>query len=190
MADQHHHRHGEPESEMTLRVRAIEQLLAEKGLVDPTAIDRLVELYETRVGPHNGARVVARAWSDPAYKARLLENGTDAIAELGIMNILKHAGVVAGAPDIPRPSRLIHTLSGKAFVTAKTEGLFEICRELGETVKTGDVIARVHYLEDPEREPTPLIAACDGQIVCRHVPGLIHRGDCAAVIAEAWPGDA
>jgi N2-acetyl-L-2,4-diaminobutanoate deacetylase len=115
---------------------------------------------------------------------------TIAIAELGIMNILKHAGVVAGAPDIPRPSRLIHTLSGKAFVTAKTEGLFEICRELGETVKTGDVIARVHYLEDPEREPTPLIAACDGQIVCRHVPGLIHRGDCAAVIAEAWPGDA
>jgi N2-acetyl-L-2,4-diaminobutanoate deacetylase len=107
---------------------------------------------------------------------------TIAIAELGIMNILKHAGVVAGAPDIPRPSRLIHTLSGKAFVTAKTEGLFEICRELGETVKTGDVIARVHYLEDPEREPTPLIAACDGQIVCRHVPGLIHRGDCAAVI--------
>ena len=72
---------------MTLRVRAIEQLLAEKGLVDPTAIDRLVELYETRVGPHNGARVVARAWSDPAYKARLLENGTDAIAELGISGL-------------------------------------------------------------------------------------------------------
>ena len=87
MADQHHHRHGEPESEMTLRVRAIEQLLAEKGLVDPTAIDRLVELYETRVGPHNGARVVARAWSDPAYKTRLLENGTDAIAELGISGL-------------------------------------------------------------------------------------------------------
>ena len=69
---------------MALRVRAIEELLSEKGIVDPAAIDRLVELYETRIGPRNGARVVARAWSDAAYKARLLENGSAAIAELGI----------------------------------------------------------------------------------------------------------
>ena len=78
------HAHGRPESDMALRVRAIEELLSEKGIVDPTAIDRLVELYETRIGPRNGARVVARAWSDAAYKARLLENGSAAIAELGI----------------------------------------------------------------------------------------------------------
>ena len=81
------HKHNEPESDMALRVKAIEQLLSEKGLVDPTGIDRLIELYETRVGPHNGARVVAKAWTDPDYRARLLENGTDAIAELGVSGI-------------------------------------------------------------------------------------------------------
>jgi len=101
MAEHHHHRHGEPESEMTLRVRAIEQLLAEKGLVDPTAIDRLVELYETRVGPHNGARVVARAWTDPAFRDRLLENGTDAIAELGISGLQgENMVVVENTPQV------------------------------------------------------------------------------------------
>lgn len=81
------HAHGQPESDMALRVRAIEELLSEKGIVDPTAIDRLVELYETRIGPRNGARVVARAWSDAAYKARLLENGSAAIAELGVSGV-------------------------------------------------------------------------------------------------------
>ena len=81
------HKHNEPESDMALRVKAIEQLLSEKGLVDPTGIDRLIELYETRVGPHNGARVVAKAWTDPDYRARLLENGTDAIAELDVSGI-------------------------------------------------------------------------------------------------------
>ena len=78
------HAHGQPESDLALRVKAIEQLLSEKGIVDPAAIDRLVELYETRIGPHNGARVVARAWSDSAYKARLLEDASAAIAELDI----------------------------------------------------------------------------------------------------------
>ena len=81
------HRHDRTESEMALRVRAIEELLTEKGIVDPTGIDRLVELYETRIGPRNGAKVVARAWGDPEYKARLLENGTGAIAELGISGV-------------------------------------------------------------------------------------------------------
>jgi len=111
------------------------------------------------------------------------------VAERGIMNILKHAGVVAGAPDIPAPSRLIHTPPG-SFVTSKTEGLFEICKELGDSVEANEVIARVHYLEEPERAPTPLIADRAGFIVCRHVPGLINRGDCAAVIAEDWPAAA
>jgi nitrile hydratase len=93
------HKHGEPESDMALRVKAIEQLLSEKGLVDPSGIDRLIELYETRVGPHNGARVVARAWSDPDYKARLLENGTDAIAELGVSGIQGENMVVVENTD-------------------------------------------------------------------------------------------
>ena len=76
-------RHDEPESDIVLRVKAIESLLAEKGLVDPVAIDHLVDYYENRVGPRNGARVVARAWSDPDFKARLLADATVAIGELG-----------------------------------------------------------------------------------------------------------
>jgi nitrile hydratase len=64
-------------------VKALESLLTEKGLVDPAALDALIDTYQTRVGPRNGARVVARAWRDPAYRQRLLENATAAIAELG-----------------------------------------------------------------------------------------------------------
>ena len=77
------HRHNKLESDIALRVKAIESLLAEKGLVDPVGIDHLVDYYETRVGPRNGAAVVARAWTDPAFKQRLLENATAAISELG-----------------------------------------------------------------------------------------------------------
>ena len=66
-----------------LRVKALESLLVEKGLVDPAALDALIDTYEHKVGPRNGARVVARAWVDPAYKQRLLADATAAIAELG-----------------------------------------------------------------------------------------------------------
>ena len=68
---------------MALRVKALESLLVEKGLVDPAALDAIVEHFEHRVGPRNGARVVARAWSDPAYRERLRADATAAIAELG-----------------------------------------------------------------------------------------------------------
>ncbi|MBN35447.1 MAG: nitrile hydratase subunit alpha [Rhodospirillaceae bacterium] len=77
------HKHNEPESDIVLRVKAMEQLLTEKGIVDPAQIDLVVDYFETKVGPRNGARVVARAWSDPDYKTRLLENASPAIAELG-----------------------------------------------------------------------------------------------------------
>ncbi|WP_182376724.1 nitrile hydratase subunit alpha [Nocardioides sp. WS12] len=66
-----------------IRVEAVESLLVEKGLVDPAVVDRIVEHYETNVGPLNGAKVVARAWTDPAFRERLFANGTKAIAELG-----------------------------------------------------------------------------------------------------------
>jgi nitrile hydratase subunit alpha len=79
-----HHDHGqEPPSDIALRVKALESLLVEKGLVDPTALNAIVDYYETKVGPRNGARVVAKAWSDPAYRERLLADATAAIAELG-----------------------------------------------------------------------------------------------------------
>jgi nitrile hydratase len=82
--DNRDHDHGQEQPSATaLRVKALESLLVEKGLVDPVALDAIVDYYETKVGPRNGARVVARAWIDPAYKARLLEDATTAIAELG-----------------------------------------------------------------------------------------------------------
>ena len=79
----HSQDHTDVPSDPSLRVKALESLLVEKGLVDPEALDVLVDTYENRVGPRNGAQVVARAWVDPAYKQRLLEDGTAAIAESG-----------------------------------------------------------------------------------------------------------
>ena len=82
--DHDHDDHGqEPPSDMALRVKALESLLVEKGLVDPAALDAIIDTYEHKVGPRNGARVVARAWSDPAYRERLRTDATAAIAELG-----------------------------------------------------------------------------------------------------------
>ena len=79
----HDHDHQAVPSDLTLRVKALESLLVEKGLVDPAALDALVDTFEHKVGPRNGARVVARAWVDPAYKKRLVTNAAAAIAELG-----------------------------------------------------------------------------------------------------------
>jgi nitrile hydratase subunit alpha len=75
--------HNRPLSDPEIRVKALESLLVDKGLIDPKIVDVLVDTYENKVGPHNGAQVVARAWSDPQYKKRLLEEGSAAIAELG-----------------------------------------------------------------------------------------------------------
>ena len=80
---EHEHEHQEVPSDLTLRVKALESLLVEKGLVDPAALDAVVDNYEHKVGPRNGARVVARAWVDPDYKKRLMADATSAIAELG-----------------------------------------------------------------------------------------------------------
>ena len=80
----HDHAHGGSElSEMDVRVRALESLLVEKGYVDSAAVDRLIETYEKKVGPRNGAHVVAKAWSEPAYRKWLLEDASSAIASLG-----------------------------------------------------------------------------------------------------------
>jgi nitrile hydratase len=75
--------HKAPISPIAARVKALEAILVEKGLVDPASLDLLIDTYENKVGPRNGAQVVARAWVDPAYKARLLSDGSAAIAELG-----------------------------------------------------------------------------------------------------------
>jgi len=81
--DHHHHDHDNSYSDMQARVKALETLLTEKGLIDPAAIDRIVETYETKIGPRNGAQVVAKAWSDPAFADWLRRDATAAIASLG-----------------------------------------------------------------------------------------------------------
>jgi nitrile hydratase len=100
----HHHGHGdgqEPPSDTALRVKALESLLVEKGLVDPAALDAIVDHFEHKVGPRNGARVVARAWTDPAYKARLMQDATSAIAELGYSGGQgEHMVVVENTPQV------------------------------------------------------------------------------------------
>ncbi len=80
--DQGHDHHHDDDA-ITFRVRALERIATEKGLVDPKALDELIETYEHRVGPRNGARVVARAWTDPAYRELLLRDATTAIASMG-----------------------------------------------------------------------------------------------------------
>jgi nitrile hydratase len=79
----HDHPHGSELSDMQVRVRSLETVLSEKGYIDPVALDAIVEAYETRIGPHNGARVVARAWSDPQFRKALLEDATVAVNEMG-----------------------------------------------------------------------------------------------------------
>lgn len=102
----HHHDHGhdhgqEVPEDTVLRVKALESLLVEKGLVDPAALDAIVDAFENRIGPRNGARVIAKAWTDPAYKVRLLKDATAAIAELGYSGSQgEHMVVVENTPQV------------------------------------------------------------------------------------------
>jgi len=97
----HDHDHQTVPSDPALRVKALETLLLAKGLVDQAALDSLVNLYETKIGPRNGARVVARAWVDDDYRARLLKDGTAAIKELGYGGVeADRVVVVANSPRV------------------------------------------------------------------------------------------
>jgi nitrile hydratase subunit alpha len=94
----HGRHHREPESLTSLKVRALESLLVEKGLLSSDAVDRIVTAYERDIGPHNGAKVIARAWVDPEYRKRLLADGTAAIQELGFGGV--DLRVVENAPGV------------------------------------------------------------------------------------------
>ena len=95
------HDHSTPPSDTALRVNPLESLLVEKGLVDPAALDALIDTYENKVGPRNGAAVVARAWADPDFRARLLDDATAAIAELGFTGRQgEHMVAVANTPQV------------------------------------------------------------------------------------------
>ena len=104
MADEphsHSHEHGSELSDLQLRVRALETILTEKGYIDPAALDQIVEACETKIGPHNGARVVARAWVDPDFKRRLLEDATEAANSLGhISPVGAHLIAVENTPEV------------------------------------------------------------------------------------------
>jgi nitrile hydratase len=98
---QHEHEHQAVPSDPALRVKALESLLVEKGLVDRAALDTLVDAYEHKIGPRNGARVVARAWSDAAYKQRLLSDADAAIAEMGYGGLQgEHMVVIENSPKV------------------------------------------------------------------------------------------
>jgi nitrile hydratase len=170
MGDDHHH-HDQP-SEIELRVKALESLLIEKGLVDPEALDLLIDTYEPKVGPHNGARVVAKAWSDPDYLAWLQRDATAAIASLGITG-RQGADIVALENDAGVHNMVVCTLCScypwpvlglppvwyksapyRARVVSDPRGVLE---EFGVTlpeeteIRVWDSTAEVRYLVIPQR---------------------------------------
>jgi nitrile hydratase len=166
--DDHHghdHGHGHDDhshlSAMEARVRALETILVAKGLVDPAALDAIIDTYETKIGPRNGARVVAKAWADPAYASRLKADATAAIAELGftgrqgehMVAVFNDAGThhraVLGLPPVwyksaPYRSRAVLDPRG---VLAE----FGLVLDPAVQVRVWDSTAEMRYLVIPER---------------------------------------
>ena len=98
---EHEHDHQVVPDDIALRVRALESILVDKEMIDPADLDAVVDAYENRIGPRNGAQVVARAWTDPEYKARLLADGTAAIGEFGFLGAQgEHMVVVENTPEV------------------------------------------------------------------------------------------
>ncbi len=168
----HEHAATDVPSDLALRVKALESLLVEKGLVDPRALDAIVEMYEHKVGPRNGARVVARAWADPAYKKRLLSDATAAIAEFGYTGRQgEHMVAVENTPKLHNlvvctlcscypwtvlglPPVWYKSAPYRARAVIDPRGLLrEFGLELGEevAVRVWDSTSEVRYLVLPER---------------------------------------
>jgi nitrile hydratase subunit alpha len=175
-AQEHDHDHGHDHqvvpSDPALRVKALESLLVEKGLVDRAALDALIDTYEHKVGPRNGARVVARAWADPAYKQRLLTNSDAAIAELGYGGLQgEHMVVVENSskvhnlvvctlcscypwPVLGLPPVWYKSAAYRSRAVIDPRGVLrEFGLELGDDVevRVWDSTAELRYLVIPER---------------------------------------
>ncbi len=169
--DDHDHEH-EAESYASLRTKALESLLVEKGYITTDAIDALVKTYEEDIGPMNGARVVARAWVDPEYKARLLQDGTKAIAELGFQGaegseivVLENTANVHNAvvctlcscypwPVLGLPPTWYKSFSYRSrMVIEPREVLKEFGLDVGESIdlRVWDSNAEIRYMVLPER---------------------------------------
>lgn len=165
---------AKPESDAAIRVRALESLLTEKGLIDPKALDALVDTYENKIGPRNGAKVVARAWVDPAYKKRLLSDATAAIKEFGFSGLQgEDMVVVENTPEVHNvvvctlcscypwptlglPPVWFKSAPYRARVVIDPRGVLEeFGTKLPETVevRTWDTTAELRYLVLPERPP-------------------------------------
>ena len=176
----HDHDHDDDEdagshfSDVELRVKALESLLVEKGLVNPQTLDRLIDTFETRLGPRNGARVVARAWVDPAYRQRLREDASAAIAELGYSGMQgEHMVVVENTPEVHNvvvctlcscypwpvlglPPVWYKSNAYRSRVVIDPRGVLkEFGVELPEEVevRVWDSTAEIRYLVLPERPP-------------------------------------
>jgi nitrile hydratase len=174
VSEEHHHQHDhtEPPADVVLRVKALESLLVEKGLVDPAAIDALIDAYETKIGPRNGAKVVARAWVDANFKKWLLQDATAAIASLGYAGRQgEHMKVVENTPQIHNlvvctlcscypwpvlglPPVWYKSAAYRARAVADPRGVLkEFGTELGDEVqiRAWDSTSEVRYLVLPER---------------------------------------
>ncbi len=163
-------------SDPALRVQTLESLLVEKGLVDPAAVDAWIDLFENGIGPHHGAKVVARAWTDPAYKQRLLADGTAAIGEMGFLGTQgQHMVAVENTPAVHNlvvctlcscypwpvlglPPRWYKAAPYRSRAVRDPRGVLrEFGVELGDDVevRVWDSTAEVRYRVLPERPPAP-----------------------------------
>ena len=159
---------------MELRVRALETVLAQKGYIDPAALDVLIDTYQTKIGPRNGARVVAHAWADPAFRDWLLRDATAAIASLGYSGRQgEHMVVLENTPDAPPHGRVhavqllplagagpaAHLVQERALPLAGGEGPARRAGRLrrrlpeGTEIRVWDSTAEVRYLVLPKRPP-------------------------------------
>jgi nitrile hydratase len=198
------HDHQAVPSDLTLRVKALESLLVEKGLVDRTALDAVVDTYETKIGPRNGAKVVARAWVDPAYKKRLLTDATAAIAELGYtggqgedMVVLENAPKVHNLvvctlcscypwPILGLPPVWYKSAPYRSRAVIDPRGVLrEFGVELTEDVevRVWDSTAEVRYLVLPERP------AGSEQMTEEQLAGLITRDSMVGVAKVSVAGE-
>jgi nitrile hydratase len=147
---EHDHGHGSELSEMQLRVRALETILTEKGYVDPAALDAIIETYEHKIGPHNGARAIARAWVDPAFRRGLLEDASKAFATLGIGDGSGHLIALENTPQ--RHNVVVCTLRSRTVVDPRGV-LHDFGLELpaDTEIRVWDSTAEVRYMVVPLR---------------------------------------
>jgi nitrile hydratase subunit alpha len=201
----HNHDHTEPPSDLVLRVQALESLLIEKGLVDPAAIDVLIDTYETRIGPRNGAKVVAHAWSDPEFKQWLLRDATAAIASLGYTGRQgEHMKAVENTPSVHNlvvctlcscypwpvlglPPVWYKSAPYRARAVADPRGVLkEFGTELADNVeiRVWDSTSEMRYLVLPERpENTEGWSEADlAELVCRNAMIGVERAKTPASI--------